>query len=121
MVCIYCQKEFEPSKYRRTKQRACGDPACQKKRQRDNLVAWQDRNPLYYRIKRMDSGWRAKARHRAKRWRTAHKDRIQAYRVATMGQYRVYMREYMRRYRAAQRAQSSSGGAMVEQPKRSPI
>ena len=103
MICIYCQKEFEPSKYRRTKQRACGDPDCQKRRQRDNLTAWQGRNPLYYRIKRMDPVWRGKARQRAKRWRTAHRDRIQAYRTATMDQYRIYMREYMRRYRAALR------------------
>jgi len=101
MTCIYCQKQFEPSKYRKTKQKACGDPACQKRRQRDNLSAWQERNPLYYRIKRMDPGWRAKARARAKRWRTRHKDRIQAYRQQTMEQYRIYMREYMRRYRAA--------------------
>ncbi len=101
MTCIYCQREFEPSKYRKTKQRACGDPSCQKKRQRDNLLAWQGRNPLYYRIKRMDPLWRSKARLRAKRWRMAHRDRIQAYRVATMDQYRIYMREYMRRYRAA--------------------
>ena len=101
MICIYCQREFEPSKYRHTKQRACGDPLCQKKRQRDNLTVWQERNPLYYRIKRIDPVWRTKARARAKRWRTAHKDRIQAYRVATMDQYRIYMREYMRRYRIA--------------------
>ena len=101
MTCIYCQREFEPSKYRRTKQRACGDPVCQKRRQRANLVTWQERNPLYYRIKRMDSLWRSKARLRAKRWRSAHRDRIQAYRTATMDQYRIYMREYMRRYRAA--------------------
>ena len=67
----------------------------------DNLLAWQERNPLYYRIKRMDPIWRAKARSRAKRWRLAHKDRIRAYRLATMEQYRIYMREYMRRYRAA--------------------
>ncbi len=100
MTCIYCQREFEPSKYRRTRQRACGDPPCQKKRQRDNLLAWQEKNPLYYRIKRMDPTWRGKARLRAKRWRMAHRDRIQAYRTATMDQYRVYMREYMRRYRA---------------------
>jgi len=104
MICVYCQKEFEPSKYRRTKQRACGDPTCQKKRQRDNLSAWQERNPLYYRIKRIDPVWRAKARHRAKRWRVLHQDRIRNYRVATMEQYRIYMREYMRRYRAAQKA-----------------
>lgn len=101
MTCIYCEREFEPSKYRRTKQRACGDPLCQKKRQRDNLVSWQEKNPLYYRIKRMDPLWRTKARMRAKRWRVAHRDRIQAYRSATMDQYRVYMREYMRRYRSA--------------------
>ena len=100
MICTYCQREFEPSKYRRTKQRACGDPACQKRRQRDNLAAWQQRNPLYYRIKRMDPLWRTKVRIRAKRWRTIHRDRIQAYRNATMEQYRIYMREYMRRYRA---------------------
>lgn len=115
MICTYCQKEFEPSKYRRTKQRACGDPACQKRRQRDNLSAWQERNPLYYRIKRMDAGWRSKARLRAKRWRRAHRDRIQAYRVATMDQYRIYMREYMRRYRSAHRTQ------VVEQPKESQL
>ena len=101
MTCIYCQREFEPSKYRRTKQLACGDPVCQKRRQRANLVTWQERNPLYYRIKRMDPLWRSKARLRAKRWRSAHRDRIQAYRTATMDQYRIYMREYMRRYRAA--------------------
>ena len=71
------------------------------------MSSWQDRNPLYYRIKRMDPGWRAKARVRAKRWRLAHKDRIQAYRVATMDQYRVYMREYMRRYRSALKVKSS--------------
>ena len=107
MICIYCQREFEPSKYRRTKQRACGDPLCQKKRQRDNLNAWQGRNPLYYRIKRMDPMWRSKARARAKRWRTVHQDRIRAYRSATMDQYRIHMREYMRRYRAAQRAKAA--------------
>ena len=108
MICIYCKREFEPSKYRRTKQRACGDPFCQKKRQRDNLVIWQERNPLYYQIKRMDAAWRVKARQRAKRWRIAHRDRIQAYRIATMEQYRVYMREYMRRYRAAQKTHANS-------------
>ena len=107
MICVYCQKEFEPSKYRRSKQRACGDPVCQKKRQRDNLVAWQQKNPLYYRIKRMDPLWRVKARVRAKRWRTIHRDRIQAYRTATMEQYRIYMREYMRRYRAATKTKAA--------------
>ena len=107
MICVYCQREFEPSKYRRTKQRACGDPACQKKRQRDNLSAWQERNPLYYRIKRIDPVWRAKARNRAKRWRVLHQDRIRNYRVATMEQYRIYMREYMRRYRAAQKTKTA--------------
>ena len=111
MICIYCQQEFEPSKYRRTKQRACGDPSCQKKRQRDNLVAWQQRNPLYYRIKRMDSTWRTKARMRARRWRVAHRDRIQAYRASTMEQYRIYMREYMRRYRAGQKEKAKAESA----------
>ena len=108
MTCIYCRREFEPSKYRRTKQRACGDPDCQRKRQRDNLTAWQERNPLYYRIKRMDSNWRTKARVRAKRWRRVHRDRIRAYRASTMGQYRIYMREYMRRYRASLKAKAVS-------------
>ena len=108
MICIYCQREFEPSKYRRTKQKACGDPNCQKKRQRDNLSAWQGKNPLYYRIQRMDPTWRVKARLRAKRWRAAHKDRIRAYRMATMEQYRIYMREYMRRYRAAVKAKAAA-------------
>jgi len=107
MICIYCSREFEPSKYRKTKQKACGDPECQKKRQRDNLSDWQGRNPLYYRIKRMDPGWRSKARARAKRWRTKHKDRIQSYRSQTMEQYRIYMREYMRRYRAATKARTT--------------
>ena len=110
MICTYCNREFQPSKYRRTKQRACGDPTCQKRRQRENLLAWQGRNPLYYQIKRMDPAWRVKARQRAKRWRMAHRDRIQAYRNATMEQYRVYMREYMRRYRATQKAGVSSNG-----------
>ncbi len=105
MICIYCQREFEPSKYRRSKQRACADPSCQKRRQMDNLVSWQEKNPLYYRIKRMDPIWRSKARARAKRWRTIHKDRIQAYRLTTMDQYRIYMREYMRRYRATLKTQ----------------
>lgn len=99
MICVYCQREFEASKYRHTKQKACGDPECQKKRQRDNLLAWRDRNPLYYRIKRLDPLWRSKARSRARRWRVIHKDRIQTYRVTHMEEYRVYMREYMRRYR----------------------
>ena len=114
MICIYCQREFEPSKYRRTKQRACGDPTCQKKRQRDNLMSWQEKNPLYYRIKRMDPLWRAKARVRAKRWRIVHRDRIQAYRSTTMEQYRVYMREYMRRYRALARSKGTKGTKSVE-------
>ena len=108
MICIYCNREFEPSKYRRTKQRACGDPTCQKRRQRANLVAWQDKNPLYYRIKRLEPGWRSKARQRARRWRMNHRDRIRSYRMATMDQYRVYMREYMRRYRAVRKAQVGS-------------
>ncbi len=103
MICIYCQREFDPSKYRHTKQRTCSDPLCQKKRQRDNLLHWQDKNPLYYRIKRMDPIWRAKARLRAKRWRAVHRDRVKAYRVSTMEQYRIYMREYMRRYRSTSR------------------
>ena len=107
MICIYCQREFEPSKYRRTKQRACGDPDCQKKRQQNNLSTWQSRNPLYYRIKRMDPMWRSKARMRAKRWRLNHRDRIQAYRVTTGDQYRIYMREYMRRYRATLKAKTA--------------
>ena len=107
MNCVYCQREFEPSKYRRSKQLACGDPACQKKRQRSNLTAWQERNPLYYRIKRLDPGWRAKARARARRWRMLHKDRLQAYRTNTMDQYRIYMREYMRRYRTSLREKTA--------------
>ena len=75
-------------------------------------MVWQQRNPLYYRIKRIDPVWRSKARARAKRWRVIHKDRIQAYRTATMDQYRIYMREYMRRYRTAL-------GQKVEKPDQS--
>jgi hypothetical protein len=63
-------------------------------------MAWRDRNPLYFQIKRIDPHWRSKARIRAKRWRKLHMDRIRTYRLATMDQYRIYMREYMRRYRA---------------------
>ena len=100
MICGYCGREFEPSKYRKTRQKICGDPLCQRTRQRNNLLSWQERNPLYYRIKRMDPVWRSKAQGRAKRWRIIHKDRIQAYRQSTMDQYRLYMREYMRRYRS---------------------
>jgi len=104
VICVYCHKEFEPSKYRRTKQRACSDPVCQKKRLRDNVADWRRRHPFYNRLKQADPIWRAKARLRAKRWRMAHPDRIRAYRLASMDRYRVYMREYMRRYRVARKA-----------------
>ncbi|MBI3333022.1 MAG: hypothetical protein HYZ93_02900 [Candidatus Omnitrophica bacterium] len=43
-----------------------------------------------------------------------HKDRIRAYRDATMDQYRIYMREYMRRYRAVIRAQAAPAKSRAE-------
>lgn len=102
-ACLYCQKEFVPSKYRWRVQKVCTDPVCRKRRQRDSLQAWRERNPFYYKIKRQDPAWRNSSCQRARVWRRKNTDRIRSYREQHMDQYRTYMRLYMRRYRQAAR------------------
>lgn len=104
--CVYCQREFIPSKYRWRVQKVCTDPTCRKQRQRASLAAWRERNPFYYKIKREDPGWREASCHRAKVWRKKNTDRIRTYRQTHLEQYRTYMRLYMRRYRQTLRGAS---------------
>ena len=98
-ICLYCQREFVPSKYRWRVQKVCTDATCRKQRQQSSLQAWRDRNPYYYKIKREDPAWRAASCQRARVWRNKNTGRIRAYREQHMDQYRTYMRLYMRRYR----------------------
>lgn len=112
--CLYCQREFTPSKYRWRVQKVCTDPACRKQRQRDSLQAWRERNPYYYKIKREDPKWRQASCDRARSWRSKNTDRIRTYRETHLEQYRTYMRLYMRRYRQVAR------GAAEDQPQRRP-
>ena len=97
--CVYCQRDFTPSKYRWKVQKVCTDPTCRKQRQKASLQAWRERNPFYYKIKREDPSWRESSCHRARVWRSKNTDRIKAYRESHLEQYRTYMRFYMRRYR----------------------
>ena len=109
-ICLYCQREFTPSKYRWRVQKVCTDPTCRKQRQGASLQAWRERNPYYYKIKRQDPSWREASCQRARQWRMKNTDRIRAYRQANLDQYRTYMRMYMRRYRQAMRAAAMAKG-----------
>ena len=112
-TCIYCQREFVPSKYRWRVQKVCGDLGCRKQRQRDGLEAWRVRNPLYYKIKREDPSWRDLSCRRARVWRRRNMDRIRAYREAHLDQYRTYMRLYMRRYREVPQPEGAGSQQVV--------
>ncbi len=97
--CIYCQQEFVPSKYRWSVQKVCTGPECRKKRQRESLRVWREKNPYYYKIKREDPSWHRLSCQRARTWRHRNSNRIRSYRENHIDQYRTYMRLYMRRYR----------------------
>lgn len=107
-TCVYCQREFVPSKYRWRVQKVCTDPACRRQRQHESLERWRAQNPYYYKIKREEPSWRRESCQRARLWRMKNRDRIRAYRQMHLEQYRIYMRLYMRRYRQQMEPKTAS-------------
>ena len=97
-ICPICKQEFTPSKYRRN-QKVCSRPDCQHRRQLQNLAAWRQKNPGYFKVTRHDASWAEVYRRRARRWRKKHKRKIREYRKAHKQEQREYMREYMYRLR----------------------
>jgi hypothetical protein len=97
-ICLICKGKFLPSKYRRN-QKVCSQPECQHKRQLQNLAAWRQKNPGYFKITRHDSSWAQLYRRRSRLWRKRNKDKIKKYRQEHKKEEREYMREYMYRLR----------------------
>ena len=97
-VCAICKKRFLPSKYRKV-QKVCSRLACQHQRQLQNLAAWRQRNPGYFKISQHNSSWAKLYRRRSQGWRKRHKQQVKRYKQAHKDEQREYMREYMYRLR----------------------
>ena len=99
-TCVLCGKIFSPSKYRPIAQQICSDPACQHKRQLENMKKWRRTNPHYFRQDEVRGVyWRELYKRRIRRWRKEHPEYFKKYREKYKSQHKEYMREYMRRYR----------------------
>ena len=98
-TCLYCQTTFNPNKYSR-RQKVCSNAECQKKRQRDSMKVWRERNPNYFKYDESKGlAWLETQRKRSKQWRQNNPEKVRSYRKSHLSEYREYMREYMRRYR----------------------
>ncbi len=98
MKCRICQNEFTPDKYH-PRQSVCSQPACQKQRQLENLSAWRQKNPDYFKGLEQDAAWREKRRNYNKLWKKANQKEIKEYAKKNKEQRREYMRFYMQEYR----------------------
>ena len=50
--CKICRKWFRPDPRSKGEQKVCGDPACQRERNRRACRAWRKKNPTYDRVRR---------------------------------------------------------------------
>ena len=97
--CSICGNPFIANKYR-PNQTICSALECQYQRQLDNMKAWRDRNPNYFKYKESrDSSWKETCRQRSLNWRKSHNDYLKLYREEHRERHREYMRKYMRDYR----------------------
>ncbi len=104
-ICKICGKSFIASKYRLEFQIICSDPACQRRRQLENMKQWRKRNPHYFKQDSLrGEHWRQLYKKRIKRWRKEHPDYFKQYREKNKIVHKDYMREYMRRYRTKRRS-----------------
>ncbi|MBL7084779.1 MAG: hypothetical protein ISS43_01540 [Candidatus Omnitrophica bacterium] len=97
-ICSICKEKFLPSKYRRD-QKVCSRKPCQLTRQRQNLAAWRQKNPGYFKSSRHNSSWAKLYRQRSQAWKKKHKGQVRRYKKAHKEEQREYMREYMYRLR----------------------
>ncbi len=97
-TCLICKRRFLPSKYRRS-QAVCSLQACQGQRQLNNLAAWREKNPGYFKVTRYELWWADVYRKRSRSWREKHRDKVRNYKKARKEEQKAYMREYMRRLR----------------------
>ncbi|MBD3379676.1 MAG: hypothetical protein GF408_04355 [Candidatus Omnitrophica bacterium] len=103
--CKVCGKSFIPNKYR-PNQEVCSSLECQYQRQLENMKAWRESNPNYFKYKEsQDKSWKQACRERSLEWRRKHKEYLQLYREANKERHREYMREYMRKYRKRKKEQ----------------
>ena len=51
--CRYCREPYEPDPRTAKKQRACGQPDCQRARHADACLAWHAKNPDYDQDRRL--------------------------------------------------------------------
>ncbi len=105
-TCVYCQASFSPNKYSK-RQKVCSNPDCQKKRQRDSMKVWRERNPNYFKYDESKGlAWLETQRKRSKVWRQSNPEKVRSYRKEHLSEYREYMRDYMRRYREKKKMSS---------------
>jgi hypothetical protein len=80
-------------------QKVCSRPECQHQRQLNNLAAWRQKNPGYFKVSRHNSSWAKLYRKRSQTWRKRHKGKVKKYHKIHKEEQKEYMREYMHRLR----------------------